>query len=47
MYWNEYKAKSGNKNMEQEYIYFIQSIFTGVNRLFILVYSNADNNAKT
>ena len=33
--------------MPNEYIYFIESNFVVVNRLFVLVYSNQDDNAKT
>ena len=33
-YWNEYKTKSENKNMKNEYRYFLESNFVGVNRLF-------------
>ena len=45
VYWNEYKTKSDNKNTTQEYRYFLKSIFAGVNRLFVLVYSNQDDNS--
>ena len=41
-YWNEYKTKSENKNTTNEYRYFLER----VNRLFILVYSNEDNDCK-
>ena len=46
MYWNEYKAKSEDKNMTNEYRYFLESNFVRVNRLFVLVYSNQDNTSK-
>ena len=46
MYWNEYKTKSENKTTRNEYRYFIESNFVGVNRLLVLVYSNQDNDAK-
>ena len=46
VYWNEYKTKSKNKNTTNEYRYFLQSNFVGVNRLFILVYTNQDDNAR-
>ena len=46
MYWNEYKAKSEDKNMTNEYRYFFESNFVRVNRLFVLVYSNQDNTSK-
>ena len=44
--WNEYKTKSENKNTANEYRYFFESNFLGVNRLFVFVYSNQDNNSK-
>ena len=34
MYWNEYQTKSENKITTNEYRYFLQSNFAGVNRLF-------------
>ena len=37
---NEYKAKGDNKNATNEFRYFVESNFLGVNRLFVLVYSN-------
>ena len=37
--WKEYLAKSESKNTANEYRYFPQSNFVGVNRLFGLVYS--------
>ena len=40
VYWKEYKTKSENKNTTNEYIYFLDSNFVGVNRLIILVYSD-------
>ena len=46
VYWNEYKTKSENKNMTNEKRYFLKSTFAGVNRLFILVYSNSYNDVK-
>ena len=42
VYWNEYKAKSDNKNATNEFRYFLELNFVGVNRLFALVYSNED-----
>ena len=36
--WNEYKTKSESKNAINEYRYFIESNFVGVNILFVLVY---------
>ena len=46
VYWNENKTKSENKNAKNECIYFLESNFAGVNRLFLLVYTNEDANAK-
>ena len=46
VYWNEYKTKSENKNTTNEYKYFLKLNFVEVNRLFVLVYSNQDDNAK-
>ena len=46
VYWNEYKTKSENKNTTNEYRYFLESNFVGVNRLFVLVYTNQDANTK-
>ena len=36
--WNEFETKSENKNATNEYIYFLERNFAGVNRLFILTY---------
>ena len=33
-YWNEYKTKNENKTTTNEYRYFLESNFVGVNRLF-------------
>ena len=41
-YWNEYKTKSDNKNTTTEFRFFLESNFVGVNRLFVLVYSDQD-----
>ena len=46
VYWNEYDTKSENKNTAKEYRYFLKSDFIGVNRLFVLVYSNHDAASK-
>ena len=46
MYWNKYKTKAENKNTTNKYKYFLESNFVGVNRLFVLIYSNQDDNAK-
>ena len=45
-YWTKYKTKSENKNTINEYRYFCESNFVGVNRLFVLVYSNQDAKTK-
>ena len=44
--WNEYKTKIDNKNTTNKFRYFLESNFVGVNTLFVLVYSNHDNNVK-
>ena len=46
VYWNEYKIKSENKNTTNEFRYFLESNFVGVNRLFILVYPNRNDYVK-
>ena len=46
VYWNEYKIKSENQNTTNEYRDFREANFLGVNRFFILVYSNQYNKAK-
>ena len=46
MHWNEYKTKNGNKNTINKYKHFLESKFVGVNRLFVLVYSDQNDNAK-
>ena len=46
VYWNEHKTKSENKNMTNEYRYFLKSNFVEVNRLFVLIYSNQLNDSK-
>ena len=43
VYWNEYKTKSDNKNTTNEFRYILESNFVGVNRLFVLVYTNEAN----
>ena len=42
--WNEYETRSENENTTNEY--FLESNFVRVNRLFVLVYSNVDDNSK-
>ena len=46
VYWDKYKTKHENKNTTNEHRYFLESNFVGVDRLFVLVYSNQDVNAK-
>ena len=43
---DEYKTKSENKDTTNEYRYFLESISFKVNRLFVLVHSNKDDNSK-
>ena len=38
--------KSDNKNMTKEFRYFLKSNFVGANTLFVLVYSDQNNNSK-
>ena len=40
------KQKSENKNTTNKYRYFLEPNFVGVNRMFLLVYSNENYNAK-
>ena len=47
VYWNEHKTKSENKNITNEYRYFLESNFVGVNKLFVLAYTNQHANVKT
>ena len=46
VYWNKYKTKSENKATANEYRYVLESNFLGVNRLFVLVYLNRNNDVK-
>ena len=46
VYWNEYKRKSDNKNTKNEFRFFLESNFVGVNGLFVLIYSKQDNASK-
>ena len=46
VYWNEYQTKRGNKNTTNEYRYFLESNFVGVSTLFVLVFSNEDDDSK-
>ena len=43
VYWDEYKQE--NKNPAQEYRYFLELNFVGINRLFALTCWNKDDNA--
>ena len=43
---NECIKKVENKNTRNEYMYFLNSNFLGVNRLSVLIYSSQDDNAK-
>ena len=40
IYWNEYKAKSDDKNTASEVRFFLELNVFRVNKLFVLVYSN-------
>lgn len=44
--WNGHKTKCKNKNTKDECRYFLESYFIGVNRLFVLTYTNQDDNTK-
>ena len=46
IYWNEYKTKEQNEDAANNVFKYINlnSSFQGVNRLFIMAYSRADNN---
>ena len=46
VYWNENKTKSENKNTTNEFRYFLQSKFVGINRLFVLVYPSGNGDYK-
>ena len=46
IYWNEYQAKSENKNTANKDRYSPELKFIGVSRLFVLVYSNQNNDSK-
>ena len=40
------KQKSENKNTTNEFRYLLESKFVGVNKLFVLVYTNKDSDSK-
>ena len=43
VYWNEFKTKSDKKKTQHTNLdFFLESNFVGVNRLFVLVYTNQD-----
>ena len=46
VYWNEYKTKTDNKDTTNKFRFFLESNFVGVNRLFVLIYSNSDAASK-
>ena len=46
VYWSEYKTKSENKNMTNEFRCFLEYNFVAINRLFVLVYLNQDSDPK-
>ena len=46
VYWNEYKTKRESKNATSEYRHILESKFDGVNKLFILICSNQDDDPK-
>ena len=43
-YWNKNKSKCQNNNTTNKYRYILKSNFIGVYRLFVLVYSNQNDN---
>ena len=43
VYQNEYETKSESKTKTNEFGYFLESNFVGVNRLFVLVYPNRND----
>ena len=46
VYWDEYQRTNENKNTTNQYKYFLKSNFAGVNRLFVLIYLNRNNDVK-
>ena len=47
VYWNEYKTKRERiKTWQVNKRYLLESNFVGIKRLFVLLYSNQDDNAK-
>ena len=49
IYWNEYKIKEQTENADANAVKYINldPSFQGVNRLFLMAYSTADNNQAT
>ena len=49
IYWNEYKTKEKNEDADANAVKYISldPSFQGVNRLFLMAYSRADNNQAT
>ena len=49
IYWNEYKTKEQIENVDANAVKYINldPSFQGVNRLFLMAYSRADNNQAT
>ena len=49
IYWNEYKTKEQTENADANAVKYINldPSFQGVNRLFLMAYSRADNNQAT
>ena len=46
VFWNEYITKNENNKTANEYTYFLESNIVGVTQLFVLIFSNQDDNAK-
>ena len=46
IYWNDYKTKAENKNTTNEFRYFPETNFVGINRLFVLVSLNRNDKVK-
>ena len=47
VYWNKYKTKRKKKTTTNEYRYYLEPNFVGINRLFVLDYTNQNNDSKT
>ena len=49
IYWNEYKTKEQTENSDANAVKYINLVpsFQGVNRLFLMAYSRADDNQAT